>query len=801
MTRTLAGLLLAATVVLGLPAAASASATDPGVFVSSTSYAHQPRTYTAVVFNNLDNSRVSATISNVGIGSRAMSCRAAGAIKGLGTWHCSFSGGRLSPGSVSVSAHASGGGHSTRTVTRSANVSSAFGISSHTASVNAGQSFQVRGSYDHVSGASDFSVHATVTSGGSVVLGQSGSSCSLSGSSYTCTLSSSSTGAASATYSVSVTESGGHTSRSASTSVQVVGASTPIAPAKPTFTSPHKVAVAKQPLVITGRASAGGLKVQLLVDPSGALDWSHPTATCTTRAGGGWSCKLPESFPAGKHRIVARVIDPAHPTLPSAPASYTVVLKGATPSTTATATPTPTPTPTATPTEAPPTTTTHSDTPRSGGSSSSDRNHLLALLILALALITVARPRTMSAITTGSSVAFSDEDAEETLAYRARVERVGRGDHSPTWAAFGHDFTDFWSRTAPPLIAARSAFLGRLAVDGTVIRAMFGSLWWLGPVAGVVLGGLAANQTNGHPLPPSTSLLIAVLVLSCFDAFAGFAASVVFGLLALSGLTAHGATVIIGVGFLWTALPFVGSMLRPFRRPGDGWRYRWDVLGDVVIAGVVTGWLAHELAASMNAFAGVATGIPTNSKLIGLVAGLAIGGRVLVEHLADVWWPERLRHTEVPDELPRPNALLSLGGVVVRVAVFAFVGHVFVGTCWQWVAGIVLMVLPDVVAVLIKKTEIYWPSSLPLPTGLTEILILVAAGTALVAAAVSHATGHTTALRDAFLVAALVPSALGIAKAVRGPDREIEPSSWELQLAGGGLVVTAVIFAVHGYSF
>ena len=221
----------------------------------------------------------------------------------------------------------------------------------------------------------------------------------------------------------------------------------------------------------------------------------------------------------------------------------------------------------------------------------------------------------------------------------------------------------------------------------------------------------------------------------------------------------------------------------------------------MLIPAVVVGWLARGDRLVMDTLADHATGIPAHAGVIGVGAGFAIAVRVLLEQLADAWYPERLRYTSVPDDLPEPTLSAEIAGIVVRAVAFAFLGHVFIGTCPQWYAGVALFVLPDVLGQVRYRTGFTLPSSLPLPTGLTQILLAVIGSTILVAAAIAKTTGHLDDLRAAFVVAGLVPGVLGSLQAFRDEEAPRPATSWELQVAGLGILATCLILAVHGYSY
>lgn len=789
------GSALAVLVVLGLPGTATAGQDDPYFSVSSTSYAGQPRTFSVRIINNLENSKLSARISGAGLSS-SLHCVPAGAILGLGPWKCTLSGSyRLNPGSFSVTASAAGNGHRSASVTHSGSVSSRFGISGHS-SPREGDGFTVSGHYDHISGLSDYRVRATVTGNGSVVAGQSGTGCSASGGSYTCSLRSAAGHGSS--YTVTVTEYG-RTSRSRSTTVAVA---TTAAPSAPTFSGPSKYSVTKQPGTVTGTARSGST-VQIVVDPSGTPSFSSPTATCTAGASGSWSCPLPK-LAQGKHRIAARAIDPSDSTKISAVSFLTTTVTAK--PVKAPSAPATTPTPVAVPdpvVETPPVVAPKTGLRAFNGLSKS-LSELLLLLVIGLAVSALARPGPLSLVFGGNSATFATEE-DAAAGYELALQRgIGIGDNSPTWRALGHDATDYWSRTMPGLLHRYSPFLSRLASDGVDLRAMFGSLWWLFPIGGGALGMAAASNTGGHATVPALGILVTTMVIACFDALAGFVASLAFGLLTVGDVVKdkNSALTVLAIAFLWTALPLIATAIRPFRRPGAlSWKYSWDRVADLVITALLCGWVAQKIAQTMDLFADAHTGVPAHANQIGLVAVVAIAVRVLLANAVDVWWPERLRQTEIQEDLPEPTTSAILAGMVVRVGVFGFVGEAFIGTCWQWWAGVVLFALPDLLLVVRDWFGIRWRARLPLPSGVTEVFIIVVGCIALIALLVDGAGSQQTALRWGFLAAGVIPALLGSANVFRDPTRVRTGSTWDLQLAGAGIVLTLTILALHGWNF
>lgn len=774
MKRALAGVFLTTLVVLGLSTTAHA---DGGLVISgsvSTSYSGQSG-YGVSVFNPVEGT-VTATVSNSGVGTKALSCKRLSA-DGLGTWRCSLTSGRLAPGSITVSAtsNPSGSGKNLHT-SKSGTVSVRALTVSGPGTVNEGQTFTV-------SGSSEFSVRASVSNGGSVV------GCSTSGSRYTCTLrAASSISGSTATHTVTITESGpGGFSRSRSTTVTVIGKGTPGAP---TFSTPGTVDADKQPLTIKGSTNTGGLTVQVLVDPPANRNWD---AAIRCASDGSWSCPLGQTLTSGKHTIVARAIDAADESRQSAESVLKLNVKAKTPDAPA-ATPTPTVLP---PVEEPPAPAVPEEPKTDQPGIAGGLGSILELLVLGLAVITLARPGALSRIRPSSSASFTGRNPGE----ESELEPVGWGDQSPSWAAFGTDATDFWSRTAPPAIAPHSPFLARLAIDGVAFRAMFGSLWWLLQLGGIALGAAAASDTGFKALPPSLGLLAGIMVLSCFDALAGFVAAVTFAVLVSGDLDRHGLAVVVALGLLWTALPLIAALIRPLRRLGQGWRYRWDRLADAVIAALVCGWVAQRLADGMDAFAGTATGLPTDAGTVALLAGAAVVGRVLLGELVHLGYPERLRATEVFEELPEPRTYAVVSGFAVRMVLFTILGHALIGSCWQLWLGLLLFALPDLLAAMRSRSALAPMLRTGLPAGLTELLVLVVWCSLLVAFAISQGDGDQDKLKYAFVAVGVLPAVFGLAQVMSDPDVERPQTSWRLQLFGVGIVIATAALALHGWNY
>src|SRR5690606_8646734 len=135
----------------------------------------------------------------------------------------------------------------------------------------------------------------------------------------------------------------------------------------------------------------------------------------------------------------------------------------------------------------------------------------------------------------------------------------------------------------PVSVAPRSPLAARVLVDGSYLRAMFGSLWMVVPAAGLVLGAVAGRSAEDGVVPVA-GLLLAVVVLGVVDASAGVVAAASYGLVvaARGGIDsmASGRTM-LGVFALCFAAPLIASAARPLRRPWPASRTEaWQRVGD-----------------------------------------------------------------------------------------------------------------------------------------------------------------------------------------------------------------------------
>jgi PKD repeat protein len=411
----------------------------------------------------------------------------------------------------------------------------------------------------------------------------------------------------------------------------------------------------------------------------------------------------------------------------------------------------------------------------------------------------------------GRKVALVADRDENTIQRHVEArDAEGWGDRSFTWRFPGHRLIDAASVVLPDRLFRLSPLVGRVTEDGSEFRAMFGTLWLATPLAGVALGLASAAAAGGRALPPSVWLVIAGAVLATFDAFSGALAVVLFAgaalLGALGGATGgpdivHSLLVILAIGFLWMAIPLIGSAIRPFRRLGDGsLRHRWDSTADGVIAALLCGWVAQKLTQAMDLFAGQKTGLPGHANIVALVVMAAVALRVTMEHFAMSAYPQRLQQVEGEDP-PSPLLLSTISGAFIRTAIFGFIGYAFIGSCWQLWLGVGLFLIPQLVDHIREAFPDVGAVRRILPRGVVEIFILVVACTLAARFAMSQGPDQFSGLRLAFLLIAVPPALLGILRALAEDVDESSTTTWPREFLGAVIVAVTAVLAARGWDY
>jgi hypothetical protein len=381
--------------------------------------------------------------------------------------------------------------------------------------------------------------------------------------------------------------------------------------------------------------------------------------------------------------------------------------------------------------------------------------------------------------------------------FKEQWEGKGRGDRSFTWRLLPSAWLDRRSLDLPQRVAPVSPLLARILTDGSYLRAMLGGGWWTAPVAGAVLGAVAAVRSHGSPLP-SAGLMLALVVLGVFDAFAGLAAAVAFGGIVVAGGgagSADAARLLLGVCALWFAIALLAGVVRPFRRPPPRRGLDWWTRGaDVLIASLTGGWAVQKGIGALNGLAGHVLPIEGAADRIALAAIAAIAARIVLETVAGWVYPARLAGVR-PEKLPKSGKVQRLAAAGLRTVLFVAVAVAFLGTPWQLWAGAVLFLVPQVLSVY----EDAFPN-LPrlfrvLPKRIVKTVLMMIVGTLSGLALAWLLDDPQQRIVNGFVLLSLPGLVFSIVE-LFGREGDQREQSWPRELAGGAVVAVGIAAAL-----
>jgi hypothetical protein len=383
----------------------------------------------------------------------------------------------------------------------------------------------------------------------------------------------------------------------------------------------------------------------------------------------------------------------------------------------------------------------------------------------------------------------------------ADAQQVAFGDQSWTWRFPGTRWLDAVSLALPVRLATRSPLLARIAVDGSFLRSMLGSLTLFMYLAGLALGVAAVQSVSGHALPPAAALTIAIAVLGVCDAMAGLLAVFVFvcGVAIFGGIDSAAAVrTLLGLCALWTVVPLVAGAARPLRRaPSTSLAERWDRGADFVIASLIGAWAVQKIVGGLSGLAGYALPIAGYANVAAIAVLFALVARMIAESLAANLYPQRLSAVH-PAKIPRSGARQRIGATVVRTAVFVFVAAVVVGPSWQLWVGATLFVVPQLLCIFENRFRNIASLYRVLPRGLLKLVLMLFVARVFGGLVLSAIHNNRDAIADAFVMLAIPGVVLSLLD-LFGREGDQPPMGWWHRVAGcvilaaGLLLVAGVI--------
>jgi hypothetical protein len=296
----------------------------------------------------------------------------------------------------------------------------------------------------------------------------------------------------------------------------------------------------------------------------------------------------------------------------------------------------------------------------------------------------------------GGSIATIDATHEE---YELR--RRGRGDGFRIWHRRWMRLLDAISVKATLVTAPISPVLSRTIVDGSYLRAAFGTFAALPALAATAISVIAVSINGAAISTPTWQLFLAIAIIGIFDAFAGMIGTAVFVIGSMLVHVLNAGTIgmddirmLLGVIIVGFGPALLANSFRAFRKiPEKGSFYLWERIVDLGVLPFIGGWVTASMISTLPALAGVTLAVANHVNDFALAVAASIVLRVVGEEAVARIFSERLdtlHPTHVP-ATPGFQRWISLG---FRLTVFIFVTAALMGNHWQVWVGSALFVLP-----------------------------------------------------------------------------------------------------------
>ena len=281
-------------------------------------------------------------------------------------------------------------------------------------------------------------------------------------------------------------------------------------------------------------------------------------------------------------------------------------------------------------------------------------------------------------------------------------------------------------------LARFSPILSKVVVDGAYLRAAIGTVAALPSVVAITLAMSSVSAGGAHILTPAWPVLLAIVIIGVFDAFAGFLGTAVY---VIGSIVAHLATghsigagdtrLLLGVVVVGFGPALLANQFRGFRRvPQNDGNYRWERVVDLFVIPFFGGWTAASMIGTLPALAGLTLAVANHVGDFSLAVAISLAARVILEEVTARWVPnrlDRLHPTEVPGTYPGHKYV----ALVLRTAIFIYVTAALLGNEWQVWVGSLLFALPTVLGWFKDKlpnVPVIWRV---LPTGLPGLALVL----------------------------------------------------------------------------
>ena len=194
------------------------------------------------------------------------------------------------------------------------------------------------------------------------------------------------------------------------------------------------------------------------------------------------------------------------------------------------------------------------------------------------------------------------------------------------------------------------------------------------------------------------------MCIGVFDALAGFFGAFLY----LNFIFANGnfdskeaLFTGLGVSLIFFTPGLIASKFRPLTRSVRDFTTFWERGTDYVLASLLTGWSVSKLVAALPGLSKLDLPIVEYAWQVGVIAGLSVAARLLLEEIAWYAYPVRLAKLTTP--LKKAGLLQDFRGILFKTGVFYLLAEPFIGFNRYLLAGCGIFIIPQLLGLISDK--------------------------------------------------------------------------------------------------
>jgi hypothetical protein len=253
-------------------------------------------------------------------------------------------------------------------------------------------------------------------------------------------------------------------------------------------------------------------------------------------------------------------------------------------------------------------------------------------------------------------------------------------------------------------ISGFSALLARTILDARYLRAVIGNLAWVSIPGALTVSFIGLNQIDNQALPFELIPLVILMCIGIFDALAGFFGAFLYlnFIFANGNFTSKEAVFTsLGVALIFFAPGLIASKFRPLTRNVKNFSTLWERGTDYVLASLLTGWSVSKLIEALPGLSKLNLPIVEHAGQIGVIAGVAVAARLLIEEVAWYLYPARL--AKLTTDLKKPGLVQEMRSILFKTGIFFLLAEPFIGFNKYLFVGCGVFILPQLLGLVSHK--------------------------------------------------------------------------------------------------